>query len=240
MAAGKSSRINRQYKTKYRIRNWREYERGLRSRGDVTIWLSEDAIAAWIPPKNGLRGGQRRYSNLAIRTALTLRVVFGHPLRQTEGFLDSLLSLMSRDLKAPDHTTLSRRNQMVVVPPLTRAHGGPIDLIVDSTGLKILGRGQWNAHKTSKKRRDRGTDQIAVKIQHKDRLLTDPGAIEDILAVEDDVVPFDRADVLEQGGVDAFFCDSPREHRLRDHAWQAGEDRLQAADHGLEQADAAP
>ena len=89
MAAGKSSRINRQYKTKYRIRNWREYERGLRSRGDVTIWLSEDAIAAWIPPKNGLRGGQRRYSNLAIWTALTLRVVFGLPLRQTEGFLDS-------------------------------------------------------------------------------------------------------------------------------------------------------
>ena len=84
MAAGKSSRINRQYKTKYRIRNWREYERGLRSRGDVTIWLSEDAIAAWIPPKNGLRGGQRRYSNLAIRTALTLRVVFGLPLRQTD------------------------------------------------------------------------------------------------------------------------------------------------------------
>ena len=147
MAAGKSSRINRQYKTKYRIRNWREYERGLRSRGDVTIWLSEDAIAAWIPPKNGLRGGQRRYSNLAIRTALTLRVVFGLPLRQTEGFLDSLLSLMSRDLKAPDHTTLSRRNQMVVVPPLTRAHDGPSDLIVDSTGLKILGRGEWNAHK---------------------------------------------------------------------------------------------
>ena len=55
MAAGKSSRINRQYKTKYRIRNWREYERGLRSRGDGTIWLSEDAVAAWIPPKNGFR-----------------------------------------------------------------------------------------------------------------------------------------------------------------------------------------
>ena len=75
MVAAKSSRVNRQYKKKYRIRNWREYERGLRSRGDVTIWLSEDAIAAWVPPKNGLRGGQRRYSNLAIRTALTLRAV---------------------------------------------------------------------------------------------------------------------------------------------------------------------
>ena len=148
--------LGRQYKKKYRIRNWREYERGLRSRGDVTIWLSEDAIAAWVPPKNGLRGGQRRYSNLAVRTALTLRVVFSLPLRQTEGFLDSLLRLMGLNLKAPDHTTLSRRNQIVAVPPLTRSHDGPIDLIVDSTGLKILGCGEWNAHKhkASKKRRD--------------------------------------------------------------------------------------
>ena len=156
MVAAKSSRVNRQYKKKYRIRNWREYERGLRSRGDVTIWLSEDAIAAWVPPKNGLRGGQRRYSNLAVRTALTLRVVFSLPLRQTEGFLDSLLRLMGLNLKAPDHTTLSRRNQIVAVPPLTRSHDGPIDLIVDSTGLKILGCGEWNAHKhkASKKRRD--------------------------------------------------------------------------------------
>ena len=124
--------------------------------GDVTIWLSEDAIAAWVPPKNGLRGGQRRYSNLAVRTALTLRVVFSLPLRQTEGFLDSLLRLMGLNLKAPDHTTLSRRNQIVAVPPLTRSYDGPIDLIVDSTGLKILGCGEWNAHKhkASKKRRD--------------------------------------------------------------------------------------
>ena len=105
MSAGKSSRVNRKYKTKYRIRNWSEYERGLRS-GDVTIWLSEEAIAAWTPPMNGLRGGQRRYSNLAILTVLTLRVVFGMPLRQTEEFLDSLLSLMGLNLKAPDHTTL--------------------------------------------------------------------------------------------------------------------------------------
>ena len=156
MAAQKSSRVNRRYKTKYRIRNWREYERGLRSRGDVTIWLSEEAIAGWTPPKNGLRGGQRRYSNFAISTALTLRVVFHLPLRQTEGFLDSLLSLMGLDLKAPDHSTLSRRNHDVEVPPLSRAHDGPIHLVVDSTGLKILGSGEWNAHKykASRKRRD--------------------------------------------------------------------------------------
>ena len=75
---------------------------------------------------------------------------------QTEGFLDSLLRLMGLNLKAPDHTTLSRRNQIVAVPPLTRSYDGPIDLIVDSTGLKILGCGEWNAHKhkASKKRRD--------------------------------------------------------------------------------------
>lgn len=96
MAAAKSSRVNRRCKTKYRIRNWSKYERARRSRGDVTIWLSEEAIAAWTPPKNCLRGGQRRYSKLAILTALTLRVVFRLPLRQTEGFLDSLLSLMAR------------------------------------------------------------------------------------------------------------------------------------------------
>ena len=78
---------------------------------------------------------------------MTLRVVFSLPLRQTEGFLDSLLRLMGLNLKAPDHTTLSRRNQIVAVPPLTRSHDGPIDLIVDSTGLKILGCGEWNAHK---------------------------------------------------------------------------------------------
>ena len=101
-------------------------------------------------------GGQRRYSNLTILTALTLRGVFGLPLRQTEGFLDSLLRLMGLDLKAPDHTTLSRRNQIVAMPPLTRSHDSPICLIVDSTGLTILGCGEWNAHKhkASKKRRD--------------------------------------------------------------------------------------
>jgi len=156
MAVRKSSRVNRKYKTKYRIRNWREYERGLRSRGNLTIWLSEEALAEWTPPKNGLCGGQRRYSNLAILTALTLRGVFRLPLRQTEGFLDSLLSLMGLDLKAPDHTTLSRRNQDVEVPPLTRAHNHPFHLVVDSTGLKILGAGEWNVqkYKTSTKRRD--------------------------------------------------------------------------------------
>ena len=147
MAGRKSSRVNRKYRTKYRLRNWREYERGLKNRGDVTLWLSEEAIEAWTPPSSGRRGGQRRYSNLAILTALTLRAVYHLPLRQAEGFVSSLLRLMELDLETPDHTTLSRRNQDVEVPRLKREHSGPIHLVVDSTGLKILGSGEWNAHR---------------------------------------------------------------------------------------------
>ena len=157
MAAGKSSRINRQYKTKYRIRNWREYERGLRSCGDVTIWLSEDAIAAWIPPEE--RSPRRAASILEPRDPD--RVDAAGRLRPTaspDGGVPGLAAQLDepRPQGPGPHTTLSRRNQIGVVPPLTRAHDGPIDLIVDFTGLKILGRGEWNAHKhkTSKKRRD--------------------------------------------------------------------------------------
>ncbi len=135
--------------------NWREYERGLRSRGDISVWFSDEAREAWTPPNNGRRGGQPRYSNLAIVTALTLRMVFRLPLRQTEGFLDSLLRLMDLDGRAPDHTTLSRRNKDVDVPSPCRVLDGPIHLIVDSTGLKISGAGEWHAHrhKSSKVRR---------------------------------------------------------------------------------------
>ena len=157
MVAAKSSRVNRQYKKKYRIRNWREYERGLRSRGDVTIWLSEDAIAAWVPTKNG---PSRRPAAVleprgADRVNAAGRLQPAAPPDRGVSW-DSLLRLMGLNLKAPDHTTLSRRNRIVAVPPRTRSYDGPIDLIVDSTGLKILGCSEWNAHKhkASKKRRD--------------------------------------------------------------------------------------
>ncbi len=155
MASRKSSRVNPKYKTKYRTKNWRAYEAGLKSRGDVTVWLSEEAIAAWTPPNNGRRGGQLRYSNLAILSALTLRLLFRLPLRQTEGFVVSLLRLMAVDLAAPDHTTLSRRNRDVDVPQPTSSHEGPLHLIVDSTGLKIFGAGEWSSRK-HRKIRDRG------------------------------------------------------------------------------------
>ncbi len=99
------------YKTSYRIKNWPEYEQSLRNRGDITIWLNQDAVDAWTPPKNGKRGGQPIYSDIAIETSLTLRLVFHLPLRQAEGFLKSILKLMDLYLPCPDHTTMSRRNR---------------------------------------------------------------------------------------------------------------------------------
>jgi hypothetical protein len=94
------------------VSNWPEYDRALVQRGDVTLWISDDAVVAWKPAPTGRRGAQKKYSDHAIETALTLRLRFKLPLRQAEGFLRSVLSLMALDLEAPDHTTLSRRSKM--------------------------------------------------------------------------------------------------------------------------------
>ena len=142
-----NSRVHPKYKTKYRVGNWREYERALVRRGDVTFWLSADAIDAWKPAPSGRRGAQPKFSDHAIETALTLRLVFGLPLRQAEGFLRSILSLMRVDLDAPDHTTLSRRSQHLDVEFHRVPATGPIHFIVDATGLSIFGEGEWAAVK---------------------------------------------------------------------------------------------
>ncbi|MCP3915309.1 MAG: IS5 family transposase [bacterium] len=127
--------------------NWQECDRGLVQRGDITIWLTPEAVASWNPTCNGKRGGQRRYSDLAIETALTLRLVFHLPLRQAEGFLGSLFNMMGVDLGVPDHTTLSRRGRDLNVKLHRVSTGDPIHLIVDSTGLSIVGQGEWAAAK---------------------------------------------------------------------------------------------
>jgi hypothetical protein len=141
------------YKTAYRVNNWRAYDQSLRDRGDITVWISSDAIAAWTPPQTGKRGAQPLYSDVAIETALTLRLLFRLPLRQTEGFLHSVLTLMGLVLPCPDHTTLSRRHATVVIRQhVERASPGPVDLIVDSTGLKICGQGEWHTQKHGEKK----------------------------------------------------------------------------------------
>jgi DDE family transposase len=111
-----NSRVHPTYKTKYRVSNWASYDRALVGRGDVTLWVSPEAIATWEPLSVGTRGGPQKYSDVAIETALTLRLLFHLPLRQAEGFLQSLFGMMGIDLAAPDHTTLSRRGQLLDVP----------------------------------------------------------------------------------------------------------------------------
>ena len=143
MAARTKTKVSPKYKTKYRVKNWPAYDIALKDRGDITIWFDKESICAWNAPPSGRPGGQRKYSDLAIVTALTLRTVFHLPLRQTEGFVASLIGLMGLALQTPDHTTLSRRHRSVEVPHLPKGHEGPLHLVIDSTGLKIFGDGEW-------------------------------------------------------------------------------------------------
>lgn len=143
-----SARRHRIPKQKFKVTNWAEYEAGLRQRGSVTFWISEAAIAGWIAPLRKTRGGQCRYSDLAIETTLICGKVFNQPLRQTEGLMASLLRLLNVELPVPDHTTLSRRCANLVVSSLTRCTrrdgtDEPLHVIIDSTGMKIYEAGQW-------------------------------------------------------------------------------------------------
>src|SRR6204780_3185805 len=139
---------------KFRVTNWRDYEAALRNRGSLTIWFTTEAIADWRAQPRATPGGQRHYSDLAIETALTLRAVFGLALRQTEGLIGSIMGLLEIDLPVPDHTTLSRRACGLPVQMPRRDRTGDLHLIVDSTGLKLRGAGEWlfEKHGTAKRR----------------------------------------------------------------------------------------
>ena len=125
-------------KSQYRVRNWPEYEAGLRRRGNLTVWLSNEALDAWRETPSGKPGGQRTYADIAIEAALTIRMVFHLPLRQTEGFLRGLAEMLEVDLPIPDRTTLSRRLKTLrVIGFRVLATDRPIHLPIDSTGLRI-------------------------------------------------------------------------------------------------------
>ena len=137
-------------KQRHRVTNWAAYDVALRQRGSLTVWFTEAAVVAWKAEPRCTRGGQPRYSALAITTALTLRAVFRLALRQTEGLIASLLRLLGLDLAAPDHSTISRRSETL---PVSRPRSGsePVHLLVDSTGLKLCGPGEWLVEKHAAK-----------------------------------------------------------------------------------------
>lgn len=140
-------------KMRHAVTNWAEYEGGLRRRGSLTLWITDEAIAGWAASRRTTPGGQATYSDSAIQTCLMLRAAFRLPLRQAEGMMASVVELLGCELAVPDHTTVSRRSAKLTSierDPLPR---GPLHVLIDSTGLKVYGAGQWQTEKHGRSRR---------------------------------------------------------------------------------------
>src|SRR5215213_9652586 len=134
-------------KARYRVKNWRDYDAALRRRGDLTMWVTAEALEAWTPANTGRRGRPQQYSAMVVETGLMLRLAFGRPWRQTEGMLASILRLLRLDLPVPDHTTFSRRSADLIVAQALSTARGPVNVVIDSTGLKVFGAGEWQREK---------------------------------------------------------------------------------------------
>lgn len=129
-------------KLAYRVKNWSQYNAALKKRGSLTVWLDEEALAAWYAEgKSPKPGRPLTYSDLAIVCALSIRAVFHLPLRQTEGFLSSLMALSGLDLQVPNYTTLCRRANKLA--HFLSVSGDAKHILLDSTGLKVFGEGEW-------------------------------------------------------------------------------------------------
>ena len=141
-------------KQKYKLTNWSDYNEALRRRGDITVWLSEDAIAQWYAGERVYdgTGTPLLYTDFAVIICHEIRQVYRLPLRQTQGFIDSLFRLLDVPLFCPDYTVLSKRLRALKVKvPRYRKTNKPVDgvhaVAIDSTGLKRFGRGEWHNEK---------------------------------------------------------------------------------------------
>jgi len=163
-------------RARYQVTNWPDYDRALQQRGSLTVWVTPEALAAWHPPHTGGRGRPRDYSEVAIETGHLLRLAFGRPWRQTEGLLRSITVLLGLSVSVPDHTTFSRRSPgLVLATALAQAQAsGPVHVVIDATGLKVYGAGEWLVEKHG----ERGT-----RTWRKLHLAVDPNSGE-ILASE--------------------------------------------------------
>ncbi|NJN49267.1 MAG: IS5 family transposase [Alkalinema sp. RL_2_19] len=180
------------------IRNWSDYNAGLKQRGSLTFWLDEDVLSRWVEPElSGQRGESRYYSDVAIATMATIKSVYSLAGRQCQGFLASIFELMGLDLAVPDHSTLSRRlGQLTVsLPVVDKATARHV--VVDSTGVKVYGEGEWKTrqHGISKRRTwrklhlgiDEATGEILVGVVTTNQV-HDGTVLKDILdGIEDDI-----------------------------------------------------
>jgi hypothetical protein len=165
-------------KSIYRIRNWKQYNDALVHRGSLTLWVDQETLQAWRYQGPSQRGAQFQFSDLAIQCVLTLRAVYHLPLRATEGFACSILGLMGLGLPVPDYTTLCRRAGTLCID-LPKKASGPLHLVIDSTGLKVYGEGEWKVRQHGySKRRTWLKLHLAVDPQTHEiqaAMVTDPG-----------------------------------------------------------------
>jgi hypothetical protein len=194
---------------RYRVTNWPDYDAALVKRGSLTVWMTEEAIVAWQAPSTGKRGGQPIYSAIAIETSLALRLVFHQPLRQTEGLLRSIADVLKIDIAIPDHTTLSRRGGGLTILPKRVDRIEPLHLLVDSTGLKIYGEGEWldQKHGIRSRRRWRKL-HLGVDAETQEIVAVEltPDDVGDITEVSDllDQIDADVASVTADGAYDGL------------------------------------
>lgn len=184
-------------KPKYKVTNWPEYNDALRWRGDITIWFTEEAIADWHPAKSGARGRPLLYADHAIETAILIRQVFHLPLRQTEGFMNSMARLMNAAISIPDFSSISKRSIELPRHVLSKAAEAGSMVIVDSTGLKVYGKDEWHQEKHRVPAR-RTWRKLHLAVDENHQILAcelttpevgDPTAVPDLLAQID--TPFD-------------------------------------------------
>lgn len=131
--------------TKYKTKNWSTYNEALKHRGSLSFWF--DTEVTWSPPPTGKRGRHCQFRDAATQTCLSIKVLFGLPFRQTTGFVESLLKLVVLDWAGPDFSTLCRRQKALDVNLPYCGGNGRLNLLIDSTGIKAEGEGEWNARK---------------------------------------------------------------------------------------------
>lgn len=137
-------RTTKTKKAVYRVRNWKEYDKALIARGSLTLWIPENVERIWYGT------GKNTYSNASIELMLTLKARFSLPLRATEGFVRSVFALMQLVLDIPDHSTVSRRAGTADIPLRKRSDKESVHVILDSTGVKVCGEGEWKVKKHGK------------------------------------------------------------------------------------------
>ena len=197
---------------KYRVKNWSEYDAGLKQRGSLTFWVNEEVLKSWLEEeKTGKQGASPKYSDQAIITMMTIKRVMGLARRQTEGFVESLFMLMGVDLPVPDHTTVSRRlgklEIELPVKPSTKAR----HVVVDSTGIKIYGEGEWKTrqHGVSKRRTWRklhlAIDESTGEILEAEVTTNDYGDCEILEGLLEEIEG-EIEQVSGDGGYDTFDC----------------------------------